>query len=259
MHEVKPEVHILADTGCLDGTREFLDSVGAKEWMCPIPASDGELLVEVAGRTCYKSFGTELNKNLTKVRGDHFEYIGNILKTHHGSVLEHATTSVGLVNVSRIFTHELVRHRAGCAYSQESMRFVRMDDIGMFIPSCIQNDPQARRMFLEAVLLAETAYDGLVKYMITDDMPFDKKKEITSAIRRIAPSGHSTNIVVTANHRAWRHLIELRTAPGAEEEIRIVFHQIANLFYNRYPAFYQDMIHDFGDYKPGVHFVNGKI
>jgi thymidylate synthase (FAD) len=260
VHVVEPKAYLIADMGCLDATREYLDALGAKEWQTPAAvASDNELLTEVAGRTCYKSFGTELNANLTRVRDDHMAYIGNILKTKHGSVLEHASSTVALVDVSRILTHELVRHRAGCAYSQESMRFVRMDDMGMFIPSCIKKDDHARHLFEDAVMKAEMAYAALVEHMITDGMDFNKKKEITSAIRRIAPSGHSTNIVVTANHRAWRHLIELRTATGAEEEIRIVFHQVANLFYNKYPAFYQDMIFDQEDYRPGVHFVNGKI
>lgn len=243
MREVKPQAIIMADTACYDGTRDFIDAIGAKDWNSGGHAkSDGELLVEVAGRTCYKSFGTELNKNLTRVRNDHHEYIGNILKTHHGSVLEHATTTVGFVNVSRIFTHELVRHRAGCAYSQESMRFVRLEDVGMFIPSCIGNNPHAKLLFEDAVKKAETAYKALTDLMITDDMPFNKKKEITSAIRRIAPGGHATNIVVTANHRAWRHLFELRTARGVEEEIGIVFTELAQQFSKRYPAFYQDMV-----------------
>lgn len=245
MHVVNPVGIIIADTGCLDGTREFLDAIGAVNWQTPGAHihSDGELLVEVAGRTCYKSFGTELNANLTRVRADHAEYIGNILATHHGSVLEHATTSVGFVNVSRIFTHELVRHRAGCAYSQESMRFVRLDDIGMYIPTCIQGSKRALSLFEDAVNYAESAYAELVKELIDDDMPFSKKKEITSAIRRIAPSGHATNIVVTANHRAWRHLFELRTADGVEEEIGVVFYELSLKFKEKYPNFYQDMEH----------------
>lgn len=269
MHVVEPKAIVMADTGGADGTREFLDDIGAGEWSTGGQAqSDGELLVEIAGRTCYKSFGLDLNKNLTKVRTDHREYIGNILKTHHGSVLEHATTTVGFLNVSRILTHELVRHRAGCAYSQESMRFVRLDDVGMYVPSCIKDSEidygtttaiEINRLFTEAVIYAEEAYKALTAIMITDDMPFAKKKEITSAIRRIAPSGHSTNIVVTANHRAWRHLIELRTADGAEEEIRLIFHDVALQFAQLYPAFYQDMHLDEGDFLVPVTFDNSKI
>lgn len=242
MHVVEPRAFIIAETGVVDGMRSFLDAIGAVDWNCPIDVgSDGELLVEVAGRTCYKSFGTELNKNLTRVRGDHHEYIGNILKTKHGSVLEHANTTVAFVGVSRIFTHELVRHRAGCAFSQESMRFVRLEDVGMYIPQCIQEDKWARTMFEETVKDCEEAYAAMTKRLVKDDMPFSKKKELTSAIRRIAPSGHSTNIVVTANHRAWRHLFELRTAQGVEEEIGVVFgNDLYPQFKNRYPAFYQD-------------------
>ena len=243
MRVVKPEVYILGDIGLQDGTRDFLDALGAKNWSIGSGVeSDNEYLIEVAGRTCYKSFGTELNKNLTRVRKDHHEYLGNILKTYHGSVLEHAVTSVGLVNVSRILTHELVRHRAGCAYSQESMRFVRLDDVGMYVPTCIQENKEAQAIFLDAVSQAEEAYSELVDLMITDDMPFAKKKEITSAIRRIAPAGHATTIVITANHRAWRHLIEMRTASGVEEEIGIVFEQVACNFASKYPALYQDMM-----------------
>lgn len=262
MHVVEPKAIIMADTGCLDGSQEFLDAIGASEWPVPQDAqSDGEILVEVAGRTCYKSFGTELNKNLTRVREGNMSYVGNILKTKHGSVLEHASTTVGFVNVSRIFTHELVRHRAGCAFSQESMRFVRLEDVGMFIPSCIADNEIAVRSFENAVRNAEYAYSKLTDLLITDDMPFSKKKEITSAIRRIAPSGHSTNIVVTANHRAWRHLFELRTAQGVEEEIGIVMSDLGLQFARRYPAFYQDMMPKIveGQKWETLEFTNSKI
>ena len=260
MHVVEPKSYFIADSAVPgEGMDGYLQAIGAGFWLTPDVGSDGELLVEIAGRTCYKSFGLDLNANLTKVRTDHQDYIGNILKTKHGSVLEHATTTMGLVNISRILTHELVRHRAGCAYSQESMRFVRLEDIGMWIPSCIKEDETAEALFKTAVTNAEKSYLALVDCLIKDGMPMGKKKEITSAIRRIAPSGHATTIVMTANHRAWRHLIELRTAEGAEEEIRLVFHDIACQFAQRYPAFYQDMQYDEGDYLTPVIFKNSKI
>jgi thymidylate synthase (FAD) len=264
MHVVEPQAFILAETGFVGtGKTEFLRAIGAQEWLQDDYISEGEALVEIAGRTCYKSFGTELNKNLTRVRDDHKEYIGNILKTKHGSVLEHATTTVGFVGVSRIFTHELVRHRAGCAYSQESMRFVRLENVGMYIPTCIQGDPLAVEMFKGATVAAEVAYQQLTSTLVKDDMPFSKKKELTSAIRRIAPSGHATNIIVTANHRAWRHLFELRTAPGVEEEIGKVFgDRLFPQFTQRYPAFYQDARSNLDTQKQAwatITFENSKI
>lgn len=262
MHIAEPKAIIIAETGCdWNGLDDFLDAIGSRGWAPSNYHTGGELLVEIAGRTCYKSFGTELNKNLTRVRNDHHEYIGNILSTKHGSVLEHATTTVGFVDVSRIFTHELVRHRAGCAYSQESMRFVRLEDVGMYGPSCFEDNLPAQLEFTEAVKNAEASYKKLTEMCITDDMPFAKKKEITSAIRRIAPSGHATNIVVTANHRAWRHLFELRTARGVEEEIGLVMGRLGKVFRRRYPAFYQDMsVNDYHDQKwSTLTFKNSKI
>ncbi len=259
MHIDEPKIYIIAQTEIIgDDNSEFIDALGASEWDTEAK-SGSEILIEEAGRMCYKSFNVSLNPNLTKVREGNDEYIANILDSGHGSVLEHGTVTVAMLNVSRILTHELVRHRAGFAYSQESMRFVRMTDIGMYIPECIKENPEALNTFKEAVNSSENYYNTLVKLMISDDMPFHKKKEITSAIRRIAPSGHSTNIIATGNHRAWRHTIELRTKDGVEEEIKKVFHMIAVKFQLMYPAIYQDMslVHD--NWKSPVTFDNSKV
>jgi thymidylate synthase (FAD) len=92
------------------------------------------------GRLCYKSFGTEMNANITRVREGNEGYIGNILKTQHGSVLEHASATIGFIDVSPVVTHELVRHRAGTAFSQVSMRFVRLQEIGFYMPQAFGVD-----------------------------------------------------------------------------------------------------------------------
>jgi thymidylate synthase (FAD) len=68
------------------------------------------------------------------VRGGNQEYLANIQGQRHGSVFEHASTSIAFLDVSRILTHELVRHRVGTAYSQESQRFVRLDNFSVYIP-----------------------------------------------------------------------------------------------------------------------------
>ena len=64
-----------------------------------------ETLCEMAGRVCYMSFGQGRKTNA--------EYLGNIMQMAHGSVLEHAAWNVLITGISRSFTHELVRHRAG--------------------------------------------------------------------------------------------------------------------------------------------------
>lgn len=119
-----------------------------------------------------------------------------------------------------------------------------MEDIGVYVPDAIANhpDPMVAQTYLKAVREAEEAYAALSDLTSINDMKdFHTKKELTSAFRRIAPGGHTTNIIMTANHRAWRHMIEMRTSDGAEEEIRKVFSEVARLFKGTYPALYQDM------------------
>lgn len=264
MHVVKPEVYIIAETQIAPGMLDMLESIGA-----PLSYSTGadhlSRLVEVCGRLCYKSFDVGMNANVTKIREDQREYIGNILKQRHGSVLEHSSVSVAFIGVSRIFTHELVRHRAGFAYSQESMRFVRLDDIGMYIPDLTvpftdlaesrpglyTGAPKSLGKELNekfSMAMHKVARDVEViiaqftKLLDSPGVSFHIKKTITSALRRMAPSGHTTNIIATGNMRAWRHVIENRTAEGAEVEIREVFLEVAHMFQDRYPNLFQDMI-----------------
>jgi thymidylate synthase (FAD) len=73
-----------------------------------------------------------------------------------------------------------------------------------------------------------------------EGVPFHVKKEVTSALRRLAPIGLSTDIVWTANVRTLRHVIEMRTAEGAEEELRLVFDEIARIMQAEAPGLFQD-------------------
>jgi thymidylate synthase (FAD) len=77
-----------------------------------------------------------------------------------------------------------------------------------------------------------------------DGVPFDVKKEVTSALRRLAPIGLSTDIVWTANVRTLRHVIEMRTASAAEEELRLVFDRVAEIAVAEAPGLFQDFRRD---------------
>ncbi len=134
MHETTPSVFLIARPSIdVEGMRGYLADVGGESWLTRRleesggAPNGGELIVEFGGRACYRSWEPGLNPNVTKVRTDQREYFANILRSAHGSVLEHANYSFALRNVSRVFTHELVRHRAGSAFSQESLRYVRLD------------------------------------------------------------------------------------------------------------------------------------
>ena len=182
----------------------------------------GELLVEFGGRACYRSWEPGLNPNVTRIRTDPREYFGNLLRSLHGSVLEHANYSFAFRNVSRVFTHELVRHRAGSAFSQESLRYVRLTDIGFRVPPALE--PVREQVISLVEQLEEFQVSAADELGIDEEgLPFHVKKEVTSALRRLAPIGLSTDIIWTANVRTLRHVIEMRTAEGAEEELRLVF------------------------------------
>jgi thymidylate synthase (FAD) len=246
MHETTPHVFLIARPSIdVEGMRGYLSDVGGESWLQRrLEESDeapnaGEMLVEFGGRACYRSWEPGLNPNVTKVRTDQREYFANILRSAHGSVLEHANYSFALRNVSRTFTHELVRHRAGSAFSQESLRYVRLTDIGFRVAPALE--PLREQVLSIVEQLEEFQRSAAAELGIEDDgVPFHVKKEVTSALRRLAPIGLSTDIVWTANARTLRHVIEMRTADGAEEELRLVFDIIARRMQQEAPGLFQD-------------------
>jgi thymidylate synthase (FAD) len=256
VHETVPTVHLIARPELnVDGMREYLRDVGGESWLDRRLGDDdrpsaGEMLVEFGGRACYRSWEPGLNPNVTRVRTDPTEYFANILRSAHGSVLEHANYSFALRNVSRVFTHELVRHRAGSAFSQESLRYVRLTDIGFRVPPALE---PVRDQVISIVEQLEdfqvTAANELG--IDAEGIPFHVKKEVTSALRRLAPIGLSTDIVWTANARTLRHVIEMRTAEGAEEELRLVFDKVARVMLEEAPGLFQDFVcQDDGSWVP---------
>jgi thymidylate synthase ThyX len=140
-------------------------------------------------------------------------------------------------------THELVRHRAGSAFSQESLRYVRLTDIGFRVPPALE--PVRDQVVSIVEQLEEFQVAAAQALGIDEDgVPFHVKKEVTSALRRLAPIGLSTDIVWTANVRTLRHVIEMRTAAGAEEELRYVFDLIARIMQREAPGLFQDFAQD---------------
>jgi thymidylate synthase (FAD) len=246
MRETKPSVYLVARPSVdVDGMRRYLQDVGGDSWLerrlgeANGEPNPGELLVEFAGRVCYRSWEPGLNPNVSRIRTEQRQYFENLLRSAHGSVLEHASYSLAFRNVSRVFTHELVRHRAGSAFSQESLRYVRLVDIGFRVPSALEPiRDQVVNIVEQLEEFQVTAADRLG--LDEDNVPFHVKKEVTSALRRLAPIGLSTDIVWTANVRTLRHVIEMRTAEGAEEELRLVFGQVAELMCSEAPHLFQD-------------------
>src|SRR4051812_8040147 len=243
MRETHPQVFLVARPALdVDGLRGYLEAVGGAPWLDRRRAEgtrEAETLVESAGRACYRSWAPGLNPNVTRVREDQASYLDNVLASGHGSVLEHASYTIAFRDVSRVFTHELVRHRAGSAFSQESLRYVRLTDIGFRIPPALEG---LRRDVVAIVEQLEELQRSAAARLDVDGegVPFAVKKEVTSALRRLAPLGLSTDVVWTANVRTIRHVIAMRTDPAAEEELRLVFDLVAQRMQAEAPNLFFD-------------------
>ncbi len=243
MKAVKPLVIKIAESVVNpQGIEEALRRIGVtdatRERYLQTRGNDGQALVEFAGRICYESYEPGLNPNVTRVREHPGDYFVNILKSGDGSILEHGWVTFALLNISRVCSHEVVRHRVGTAISQESLRYVRPRDIKFWIPDELEpGQGQAMRSAVDAV---ESAYRALESQIRWDELTMEKKKRLTSALRRILPDGIATNMIWSANHRTLRWVIEMRTDPAAEVEIRTVFDQVAEICKRDYPYLYGD-------------------
>ena len=251
MKWVEPKVYKFGESRInRDEATRFLDAIGAHEWVQSQSwfkaTTEGEVhaaeaITEIAGRSCYKSFGVGLNPNISRVRQDTKEYLANVLEKGDGSIFEHAVAHWIFQDVSRVFTHELVRHRAGVAISQESLRYVRPTELRMTLVPGSELSRMKNLEDLSRALEANYAtYEELASATIRDDMKFDEKKAWTSALRRMLPDGIATTIVWSANHRTLRWVLEMRTAPGAEVEMRYVFDKVGDILVRDYPLIYQD-------------------
>lgn len=261
MHKVEPKVFLIGETKVVeDGLQGYLDHLGISDWTSDAP-SDAEKVIEIMGRLCYRSFQPGLNRNVTKIREHNDEYLANISKVKHGSVLEHSALNFIFADVSRVFTHELVRHRAGVAISQESLRYVRLEELGQWLPTVIQEDEEAVEIFSRTFQELEQLQIELAAHFKLDDPStfFKKKKVITSAMRRIAPIGLATTIGWSVNIRALRWVLEMRTAPEAEEEIRFVFGKVGEIVRGRYPNIFGDFETEMVDGLPCYKPSNSKV
>jgi thymidylate synthase (FAD) len=238
---VQPRVFLVGESSVNSrGLENYFNYIGTS-WRPQKDVSDSEALVEVFGRLCYRSWEVGMNPNVSKVRSGNAAYLENILESGHGAVIEHATTNWIFANVSRVFTHELVRHRVGVAYSQESLRYVRLSDLGLWLPPEVKADEELSRLFETTFENLEQLQLKMSDYLKLDEAKFAYKKKMTSAMRRIAPIGLATTIGVSLNFRALRHLMSLRTSVHAEVEIREVMRQVMEIVVKRYPNLFQDV------------------
>ena len=218
-----------------------------------------EILTEIAGRTCYMSFGKGRKSNL--------EYLDNILTSKHGSVLEHAVWCLLITGVSRSLTHELVRHRAGFGYSQLSQRYVDESEARYVVPPLYQENEALRQKWQQTIECLRKAYVELaqatteyVQQKYPEMAPRDRRKWARQSARSILPNACETKIFVTGNSRSWRHFMELRGASHADTEIRLLAVEILRVLKKESPNIFHDIeLIDEPDGMPSVRVAHSKV
>ena len=166
----KKELDMLKQPEIYLTTRTSVDWIQVAEFLAdqgvpPIPDSiragkdESAAVVEISARMCYMSYG--------RGRKDIADFINNLLYRKDGSVLEHVNFGFVITGISRSLTHELIRHRAGFAYSQRSQRYVDESGASFVIPPALVNETfsndKVNELFNKAMENAATSYEELVK------------------------------------------------------------------------------------------------
>jgi thymidylate synthase (FAD) len=168
-------------------------------------------IAELAGRACYESFSRP-----NPATASNASYLASILSKEHYSVLEHASATFYVQDVSRTLTHELVRHRH-LSYSQRSQRYVDESQSGYVEPTALHKYPALRARLDKVHSITRGLYEEIVKTLTDDGM---SRKEARGAARAALINATHTSIVVSGNMRAWRDFLSKRFHPAAEVEIR---------------------------------------
>ena len=181
-----------------------------------------ERLIELAGRTAYQSFDKITDDSASK-------FIKMLIGRGHTSVLEHASATFKISDVSRAFSHQLVRHRIA-SYTQKSQRYVNEKEFDYVIPDTIKNNEKALEIFKFMMGEINWNYQELQKLGIRNE-----------DCRFLLPNACTTEIVITTNFRDWRHIIEIRTDKAAQWEIRNVCNEILKVLKEKAPSCFEDL------------------
>lgn len=178
-----------------------------------------QALLEHAGRVCYRSAG----------RGNPDAFLRARIREGHESIIEHATATFEIAAISRAASHQLVRHRLA-SYSQESQRYVSMEEPEWVLPPAIVEDPEAGALWEQFAGQVKAAYRALRERGV--------RKEDA---RFVLPNATATRIIVTMNFRELRHVFRVRISPHAQWEIRQVAVRMLEAVYPHAPAVFEDL------------------
>lgn len=162
----------------------------------------------------------------------HGDFIKRIISWGHTSVLEHSSATFKISDVSRVLSHQLVRHRLASP-TQRSQRACSEENTRFVIPPSIRKNPGYEQIFYNTINLCHETYKSLL------DLGIDKEDA-----RFILPNATTTELYMTANLREWRHILELRGSPAALWEIRQMAIAILEILKEKCPNVFYDFVFD---------------
>lgn len=205
----RPKVTLIAHTVPVDGAIESVKNTDSLSF----DESVGAKIVESAGRICYDSFLPPHSQSGS-------QYLQKLIKLGHGSVLEHVVYTF-LVICSRATSHEIIRHRAGCSYSERSLRWC--EPIGIMLPEDEEAHDDVKNVYRDAVKRYIRVVEKLLHKVYEGKLSKEKPRKWANGIARyLLPLCTLTELVVTMNARAVRNFLEQRGSKEADWEIRQV-------------------------------------
>jgi thymidylate synthase (FAD) len=167
---------------------------------------DPALLVACGGRICYSD---KHASDIYKMSDDEAnKMVQHAIDSHHDSLFEHVNFTFLIEDVSRVLSHQLVRHRIMSPH-QRSQRYVTLHKGEYVTPKSIEENPEAKKIYDFAVDQAAAAYQTLI------DMGIPKEDA-----RYIYPNAAHTQLIITINGRSLQHMLGLRLCNRAQGEIR---------------------------------------
>lgn len=191
-----------------------------------------EKLIAAAAKLCYSKVGIdEIMEGLDEEKVSKF--LNMLMDLGHESPIEHVSFTFAVEGVSRVLTHQLVRHRIGCSYSQQSQRYVKLDQFEYVIPPQIAAIEEARELFVKAMEEDQKVYDKLVEILykqnydkyIREGQSEKKAAQMAEKVsiedaRYVFPNACETKIVFTMSARALLNFFRMRCCQRAQWEIR---------------------------------------
>lgn len=182
-----------------------------------------EKVIAAAAKLCYSAVGIdEIQSNLEDEKA--LKFLNMLMSYGHESPVEHVNFTFAIEGVSRSLTHQLVRHRLA-SYSQQSQRYVRLDQFEYIIPPEIEKDDKARNIFIDAMESSQKAYSNLTEILKEKhikngmDAAAAEKRAIEDA-RYVFPNACETKIMATMNARTLMNFFKHRCCNRAQWEIK---------------------------------------